>query len=109
MGRKVNAFSKEHQYLEYQLALSFAYYHFVIPHLGLRQRLPKPTPTKGHGSPKIWQQRTPSKVALRGAMAAGLTDHIWSKVALRGAMDELLSKWPSEGPFRVPLDHLWAF
>jgi len=30
----VNAFSKDHTYLEYQLALSFAYYHFgslVIP------------------------------------------------------------------------------
>ncbi len=87
MGRKVNAFSKEHAYLEHQLDLSFAYYHFVIPHLGLRQCLPRPLPTKGAGSPKVWQARTP-------AMAAGLTDHIWS-------MDELLS-------FRVPPDHLWA-
>ena len=81
MGRKVNAFSKDHTYLEYQLALSFAYYHFVIPHRGLRHRLAQPLPTKGSGSPKRWVQRTP-------AMAAGLTDHIWT-------MDELLS-------FRVP-------
>lgn len=87
MGRKVNAFSKEQKYLEHQLALSFAYYHFVVPHLGLRQRLPTPLPTKGTGSPKVWLQRTP-------AMAAGLTDHI-------GSMAELLS-------FRVPPQHLWS-
>jgi len=87
MGRRVNAFSKDHEYLEHQLALSFAYYHFVIPHSGLRQKLPHPIPTNGTGSPKVWLQRTP-------AMAASLTDHIWS-------MDELLS-------FRVPPEHLWA-
>lgn len=86
LGRKVNAFSKEQDFLEHQLALSFAYYHFVIPHQGLRQRLTMPIPTNGDGSPKRWQPRTP-------AMAAALTDHIWS-------MDELLS-------FRVPPKHLW--
>ena len=47
LGRKVNAFSKDRHYLEHQLMLAFAYYHFVIPHRGLRQRLPKPIPTKG--------------------------------------------------------------
>jgi IS1 family transposase len=87
MGRQVNAFSKDHAYLEYQLALSFAYYHFVVPHLGLRQRLERPLPTKGSGSPKLWVPRTP-------AMAAGLTDHIWT-------MDELLS-------FRAPPRFVWA-
>ncbi len=44
MGRKVNAFSKDPDYLEYQLTLAFAYYHFVIPHRGLRQRLPYALP-----------------------------------------------------------------
>jgi hypothetical protein len=38
MGRKVNAFSQDPDYLEHQLTLAFAYYHFVIPHRGLRQR-----------------------------------------------------------------------
>lgn len=58
------------------------YYHFVIPRRGLRQRFGLPVPSNGlKGSPKKWQERTP-------AMAAGLTDHIWT-------MDELLS-------FRVP-------
>jgi IS1 family transposase len=87
MGRKVNAFSKDPDYLEHQLTLAFAYYHFVIPHRGLRQRLPRALPTKGHrGSYKKWKPITP-------AMAAGLTDHVWT-------MDELLS-------FRVPPKHLW--
>jgi IS1 family transposase/transposase-like protein len=40
MGRKVNAFSKDPDYLEEQLTVAFAYYHFVIPHRSLRQRLP---------------------------------------------------------------------
>lgn len=87
MGRKVNAFSKERDYLEYQLTLAFAYYHCVQPHRGLRQRLPEPIPTKGiHASYKKWKPVTP-------AMAAALTDHVW-------CMDELLS-------FRVPPEHLW--
>lgn len=87
VGRRVNAFSKERGFLEDQLALSFAYYHFVIPHRGLRQRLEHPVPTKGtRGSPKSWRERTP-------AMAAGLTDHIWT-------MDELLS-------FRAPPKSMW--
>lgn len=87
MSRKVNAFSKERDYLEYQLTVAFAYYHFVQPHHGLRQQLPQPIPTKGRwASYKKWQPVTP-------AMAAGLTDHVWS-------MDELLS-------FRVPPEQNW--
>jgi hypothetical protein len=87
MGRQVKAFSTDQDSLALQLTLAFAYYHFVVPHRSLRQRLPHPLPTKGHnGSPKQWKPVTP-------AMAAGLTDHVWT-------MDELLS-------FRVPPDALW--
>jgi IS1 family transposase/transposase-like protein len=86
-GRKVNAFSKDPGYLEQQLTLAVAYYHFVVPHRGLRQRLRRPLLTKGRtGSRKKWKPVTP-------AMAAGLTDHVWT-------MEELLS-------FRVPPKHLW--
>jgi len=87
MGRKVNAFSKDPDSLEEQLTVAFAYYHFVLPHRSLRQRLACPLPTKGgKGSYKKWKSVTP-------AMAAGLTDHVWT-------MDELLS-------FRVPPKPLW--
>jgi len=51
MGRKGHAFSKDHAYLEQQWALSFAYYHFVVPHRGLRQRLSQPLPTKAAAHP----------------------------------------------------------
>ena len=88
MGRKVHAFSKAPDCLEHQLTLAFAYYHFVVPHRGLRQRLACPLPTKGDkGSYKKWKSVTP-------AMAAGVTDHVWT-------MDELLS-------FRVPPQSLWS-
>lgn len=87
LGRKVNAFSKKRLYLKYQLALAFAYYHFCRPHRGLRRKLEPPIPTKnGRGTPKHWQPVTP-------AMAAGLTNHVWT-------IDELLS-------FRVPPPSQW--
>jgi IS1 family transposase/transposase-like protein len=71
LHRKTLCFSKKRDYLEYHLHLALAYYHFVQYHSSLRMRLPKPIPTRGNGSVKKWEQRTP-------AMAAGLTDHAWS-------------------------------
>jgi hypothetical protein len=47
------------------------YDNFCLPHASLRQPLPQPEITKGNGSGKRWQPQTP-------AMAAGLTDHIWT-------------------------------
>jgi IS1 family transposase len=82
LARKSNAFSKKREWLTYQLEVAIAYYHLVRPHGSLRQRLPSPEATRGAGSPKRWEPRTP-------AMAAGLTDHVWT-------MEELLS-------FRVPV------
>ncbi len=71
LHRKTLCFSKKREYLVYHLHLALTYYHFVRYHAGLRVKLPEPIPTRGDGSPKKWQQRTP-------AMAAGLTDHQWS-------------------------------
>jgi len=51
--------------------LYHVYHNFCLPHTSLRQPLPQPALTKGTGSAKQWQPRTP-------AMAAGLTDHVWS-------------------------------
>jgi len=63
LGRKTNGFSKDISKLEAQLYLSLGYYHFVKEHFGLRQESTE--------NSKKWLQRTP-------AMAAGITDHIWS-------------------------------
>jgi IS1 family transposase len=65
--RKTIAFSKKRERLEQQLHLSFAYYHFVKPHLGLR--------VKAKSKTKKYENRTPM-------MAAGITDHIWTMAEL---------------------------
>ena len=69
--RKTLGFSKDGYWLERQLHLSVTYYHFCLPHGGLRQEIYPPIPTKGNGSPKRWKQVTPM-------MAAGVTDHVWT-------------------------------
>jgi IS1 family transposase len=57
--------------LDHQLILFQVYHNFVLPHASLRQALTEPLPTNGSGSAKVWRPCTP-------AMAAGLTDHVWS-------------------------------
>ena len=71
LHRKTLCFSKKREYLVDHLHLALTYYHFTRYHASLRVKLPEPIPTRGSGSPKKWQPRTP-------AMAAGLTDHSWS-------------------------------
>jgi hypothetical protein len=64
--------------------LFHVYHNFVVPHASLRQPLLVPEPTKGGGSAKVWQPCTP-------AMAAGLTDHVWS---LREVLRFRVPPWP---------------
>jgi IS1 family transposase len=67
-----------------QLALFQGYHNFVLPHASLRQALAAPVATNGRGSAKVWRPRTP-------AMAAGLTDHVWS---LREVLMFRVPPWP---------------
>src|SRR5713101_3386800 len=60
------------------------YYNFCLPHASLRYPLLPPEPTHGTGSAKRWQPRTP-------AMAAGLTDHVWT---LREVLLFRVPPWP---------------
>jgi len=73
--RKTLSHSKQRYVLRRHLALEEAVFNFVRPHQALRIAVPQLTPWRK------WQHRTP-------AMAAELTDHIWS-------LEELLS-------YRVP-------
>lgn len=70
LSRKTLAFAKDEDELRAHLALQVAYYNFVRPHMSLRCRLRRPMRVRGR-TRRLWDQRTP-------AMAADLTDRIWS-------------------------------
>src|SRR5712691_10532315 len=84
VGRRVSTLCKHEAGLRQQLALSQVYYNFCLPHAGLRQTLPQPEPTHGTGSARQGRPQTP-------AMAAGLTDHVWT---LREVLLFRVPPWP---------------
>jgi IS1 family transposase len=84
VGRRVATLCKGEEGLRQQLTLYHVYYNFVLPHASLRQPLPVPESINGRGSAKRWRPCTP-------AMAAGLTDHVWS---LREVLLYRVPPWP---------------
>jgi IS1 family transposase len=84
MRRRSATPCKSEDGLGQQLVLFQVYHNFVLPHTSLRQTLPQPEPTNGTGSAKLWQPCTP-------AMAAGLTDHVWT---LREVLLFRVPPWP---------------
>ena len=84
IGRRVTALCKGEDGVRQQLALYHVYYNFCLPHASLCQPLLQPEPTHGSGSVKRWRPRTP-------AMAAGLTDHVWT---LREVLLFRVPPWP---------------
>lgn len=75
LTQRTTGFSKDIQWFEKQLWVSLDYYHLVLPHHSLRRPLAIPEPTRGRGTPRRWSPVTP-------AMAAGMTDHIWTTAEL---------------------------
>jgi hypothetical protein len=71
VGRRVSTLCKGEDGLQQQLSMLHCYYNFCLPHTSLRRPLPQLELTNGSGSATQWQPHTP-------AMAAGLTDHVWS-------------------------------
>jgi IS1 family transposase len=84
VGRRVITLCKGETGLQHQLSLYQMYHNFCLPHASLPLPLPQPEPTHGNGSAKRWRPRTP-------AMAAGLTDHVWT---LREVLLFRVPPWP---------------
>jgi hypothetical protein len=84
IGRRSATPCKGEDGLGQQLRLFQGYHNFVLPHASVRQPLLVPEPTNGTGSAKVWRPCTP-------AMAAGLTDHVWS---LRDVLLYRVPPWP---------------
>ena len=84
VGRRVSTLCKGEDGVRQQLTLYHVYSNFCLPHASVRQPLPQPLPTHGTGSAKCWQAQTP-------AMAAGLTDHVWT---LREVLRFRVPPWP---------------
>ena len=84
VGRRVTTLCKGEAGLRQELTLYQVYYNFCLSHASLRQPLPQPVPTNGTGSAKQWRPQTP-------AMAAGLTDHVWT---LREVLLFRVPPWP---------------
>jgi len=69
LTRKTIAFSKESDWLKYQLMFYQSFYNLCRPHRGLAVRLRE---DEGNNQPqRRWNKVTP-------AMKAGLTNHIWT-------------------------------
>jgi hypothetical protein len=84
VGPRVNTLCQGEDGMRQQLAVYHVYYNFCLSHASLGQPLLVPESTYGHGSAKRWRPCTP-------AMAAGLTDHVWS---LKEVLRYRVPPWP---------------
>ena len=84
IGRRVTTLCKGEEGLRQQLVLFQGYHNFCLPHASLRLPRAELESTNGTGSAKRWCLQTP-------AMAAGLTDHVWS---LREVLLFRVPPWP---------------
>jgi len=75
IGRRVATLCKGADGLGQPLAVYHGSDNCCVPHASVRQPLPQPEPTNNTGAATVWRPCTP-------AMAAGLTDHVWSLTAV---------------------------
>src|SRR5712691_4956919 len=84
VGRRVSTRCKGEDGLRQQVAVFHCYDNFCWPHASVRHPLLQPESTNGTGSATLWRPCTP-------AMAAGLTDHVWT---LRAVLLFRVPPWP---------------
>jgi len=71
LGRKTYSFCKDRERLRQRVVFFQAFYNVARPHMSLRRQLPLRERTRQGAIRPRWQECTP-------AMAAGLTDHVWT-------------------------------
>jgi IS1 family transposase/transposase-like protein len=71
LARKTSRFCKDRKCMRQRVVFFQAFYNVARPHMSLRQPLPLHECTRRGAICPRWQKHTP-------AMAAGLTDHVWT-------------------------------
>jgi IS1 family transposase len=71
LARKTSSFCKDRERLRQRVIFFQAFYNVARPHMSLRHPLPLHEHTRRGAICPRWRERTP-------AMAAGLTDHVWT-------------------------------
>ena len=71
LGRKTSSFCKDRDRLRQRVVFFQAFYNVARPHTSLRRQLPLHERTRHGAICPRWRECTP-------AMAAGLTDHVWT-------------------------------
>src|SRR5499433_243543 len=71
LARKTSSFCKDRERMRQRVVLFQVFYNMARPHMSLRQPLPRHERTRHGAIQPRWRKRTP-------AMAAGITDHVWT-------------------------------
>jgi IS1 family transposase len=90
LARKTARFCQDRERMRQRVLFFHAFYNVARPHMSLRQPLPLHERTRHGAICPRWRERTP-------AMAAGLTDHVWTFRELRTAKFEPLDSQSMSG------------
>src|SRR5947207_587054 len=90
LARKTSSFCKDRERLRQRVVFFQAFYNMASPHMSLQQPLAQPEQTRHGAIRPRWRQQTP-------AMAAGMTDHVWTFRELLTATFEPLNSQSIRG------------